>query len=82
MAEGLGARTVAFPLISSGVYGWPRGYGARQALAALGGYRDTVDSARLVLFDDETRAMAERVRAGSLGDATTVDWPRMWLNDG
>ena len=64
------------------MYGWPRDDAARQALAALGGYRGTVESARLALFDDETRAIAGRVRADSLRDATTEDRPRMGLNDG
>ncbi|WP_281179682.1 hypothetical protein [Actinoplanes subtropicus] len=38
--------------------------------------------ARLVLFDDQARAVAVRFRADSLGDATTEDRPRMGLNDG
>jgi O-acetyl-ADP-ribose deacetylase (regulator of RNase III) len=71
VAEGLGVRTVAFPLIWPDVYGRPRDAAARQVLAVLGGYRGTVESARLVLFDDESRAIAERVWADSQGNATT-----------
>jgi O-acetyl-ADP-ribose deacetylase (regulator of RNase III) len=35
VADGLGARTVAFPAISAGVYGWPVDDAARQAVAAV-----------------------------------------------
>lgn len=63
-AAGLGARTVAFPLISSGVYRWPKEDAVRQALTALRGEETTVEVARLVLFDEQTRQVAERVRLG------------------
>src|SRR3954469_16555537 len=33
VADGLGARTVAFPAISTGIYGWPMDDAARQAVA-------------------------------------------------
>ena len=35
VADGLGARTIAFPLISSGIYGWPFQDAVRQALSVL-----------------------------------------------
>src|ERR671910_1177578 len=35
VADGLGARTVAFPAISAGIYGWPVGDAARQAIAGV-----------------------------------------------
>jgi O-acetyl-ADP-ribose deacetylase len=35
VADGLGATTIAFPLISSGIYGWPPDDAVRQALAVL-----------------------------------------------
>ena len=52
VADELGARTVAFPAISTGVYRWPMEDAAR---IALGTVRDTptaVDEVRFVLFDD------------------------------
>src|SRR4051812_43537732 len=36
VADELGARTVAFPAISTGVYGWPKDDAARIALRAVG----------------------------------------------
>jgi O-acetyl-ADP-ribose deacetylase (regulator of RNase III) len=35
VADGLGARTVAFPAISAGIYGWPLEDAARQAVAGV-----------------------------------------------
>jgi O-acetyl-ADP-ribose deacetylase (regulator of RNase III) len=55
VAAGLGARTVAFPAISTGVFGWPMADGAAQALAAVrsasAAVRAAVAEVRLVLFD-------------------------------
>ena len=58
VADELGATTVAFPLISAGVFGWPLDDAIRQALAALRGAQTTVEEARLVLFGAATFATA------------------------
>lgn len=50
VADTLGARTVAFPAISTGAYGWPLDDGARQAMAAVGGASTGVAEVRFVLF--------------------------------
>ena len=63
VADELGATTVAFPLISSGAFGWPLEDAVRQALTALSGAETAVAEARLVLFGEETLALAERVAA-------------------
>jgi O-acetyl-ADP-ribose deacetylase len=63
VAAGLGARSLAFPLLSSGVYRWPKDDAVAQALAALAELPPGVDLVRLVLFDEATLALAERVRA-------------------
>jgi O-acetyl-ADP-ribose deacetylase (regulator of RNase III) len=63
VADDLGATTLAFPLISSGAFGWPLDDAVRQALTALGGAETAVAEARLVLFGAATFASAERVRA-------------------
>ena len=63
VADGLGAATVAFPLVSAGAYGWPLEDAIGQALTALRGTGTSVVEARLVLFGDETFATAQRVFA-------------------
>ncbi len=64
MADGLGARSVAFPAISAGIYGWPLDDAARQAVAAV---RSTdvehVQEVRFVLFGPEALAAFERALA-------------------
>jgi len=64
VADELGAETAAFPLISSGVFGWPLDDAVRQALTALRGAEAGLAEARLVLFGREAYAVAERVFAG------------------
>lgn len=61
VADELGATTVAFPLISSGAYGWPVDDAVLQALTALRNASTRVDLARLVLYDERTREIAERL---------------------
>jgi O-acetyl-ADP-ribose deacetylase (regulator of RNase III) len=61
VADELGAATVAFPLISSGAFGWPVEDAVRQALQALSASMTRVEEARLVLFDARTLAIASRV---------------------
>jgi O-acetyl-ADP-ribose deacetylase len=62
VADELGAATVAFPLISSGAFGWPFDDAVLQALTALTKAETRVELARLVLFGDAQLAAAERVR--------------------
>jgi O-acetyl-ADP-ribose deacetylase (regulator of RNase III) len=54
VADELGARTVAFPAISTGVYGYPRERAAGTAVAALRTVTTRVEVVRLVAFDEET----------------------------
>ncbi|MFJ6480114.1 O-acetyl-ADP-ribose deacetylase [Streptomyces sp. NPDC091682] len=51
IADELGARTVAFPAISTGIYGWPMDDGARIAVETVRRARTEVQEARFVLFD-------------------------------
>jgi O-acetyl-ADP-ribose deacetylase (regulator of RNase III) len=54
VADGLGARTVAFPAISAGVYGWPLDDAGRQAVAGVRSVSvEHVQEVRFVLFSDE-----------------------------
>ncbi|MEU2261937.1 O-acetyl-ADP-ribose deacetylase [Streptomyces sp. NPDC019645] len=53
VADELGARTVAFPAISTGIYGWPMDDGARIATETVRNTGTTsVEEVRFVLFDE------------------------------
>lgn len=52
IADKLGARTVAFPAISTGAYGYPLDEAAAVAIRAVRDALTTVALARFVLFDD------------------------------
>ena len=62
-ADAVGARTVAFPLISAGVYRWPQDDAIRQAATTLRGTPTNVETATLVLFGAPTYDLARRVLA-------------------
>jgi O-acetyl-ADP-ribose deacetylase (regulator of RNase III) len=51
VADELGARTVAFPAISTGIYGYPVDEAAPVAVAAVLGADTRVEEVRFVLFD-------------------------------
>ena len=53
VADELGARTLAFPLVSAGIYGWPREDAIRAAVQALRDTATAVTEARLVAFDQD-----------------------------
>ncbi|CAL9397350.1 O-acetyl-ADP-ribose deacetylase [Streptomyces sp. enrichment culture] len=52
VADELGARTVAFPAISTGVYRWPIDDAARIAVETVRNTPTAVEEVRFVLFDD------------------------------
>ncbi|KES08745.1 hypothetical protein BU52_01465 [Streptomyces toyocaensis] len=52
VADELGARTVAFPAISTGVYRWPMEDAARIAVGTVRNTPTAVDEVTFVLFDD------------------------------
>ncbi|WP_310964791.1 O-acetyl-ADP-ribose deacetylase [Nocardioides terrisoli] len=75
VADELGARTVAFPLISAGVYGWPREDAVAAAVETLSAADTGVEEARLVAFG---RSMYDAIvarlsPAGSAGSADGDD---------
>ncbi|MET8412627.1 O-acetyl-ADP-ribose deacetylase [Streptomyces sp. NPDC005195] len=52
VADELGARTVAFPAVSAGVYGWPMADAARVAVRTVRDTEASVEEVRFVLFDE------------------------------
>lgn len=60
VAHQLGARSVAFPLISAGVYGWPLDDAVAVAVETLSVAEPHVDEARIVAFNPR---ILEAVRA-------------------
>jgi O-acetyl-ADP-ribose deacetylase len=59
VADELGARTVAFPAISTGIYGYPIDEAAAVAIAAVGSAGTEVDGVTFVLFDGRSLAAFE-----------------------
>ena len=54
VADELGARTIAFPLISAGIYGWPKDDAIVAAIETIRAAETAVDQVRLVAFDGAT----------------------------
>lgn len=67
VAEELGAEALAFPLISAGVFGWPKKDAIRQALDVLQGAAAEVSvrEVTLVLFDRATFDLASGIWTGT-----------------
>lgn len=64
-ADSVGARTVAFPAISTGVYGFPRDRAAGIAVTTLRGTPTRVEKVTLVAFDLATaRLYASLLKSG------------------
>jgi O-acetyl-ADP-ribose deacetylase len=61
VADELGARSVAFPAISTGVYGYPRTEAARIAVDTIRSTPTAVEVVRLVAFDEETHRLYEEL---------------------
>jgi O-acetyl-ADP-ribose deacetylase (regulator of RNase III) len=60
LAEELGAQTVAFPAISTGVYGYPVEEAALVAIQAVRPFEARFEEIRFVLFDDRTYQAFQR----------------------
>ncbi|WP_045877364.1 O-acetyl-ADP-ribose deacetylase [Pseudofrankia sp. DC12] len=63
VADDVGARTVAFPAVSAGAYGWPLDDAARIAVVAVHETVSSVQEARFVLFDDHALRAFEAAHA-------------------
>ncbi len=63
VADQLGARSVAFPSISTGAYGYPKSEAARVAVATIRSTPAQVELVRLIAFDEATLALYEEEMA-------------------
>jgi O-acetyl-ADP-ribose deacetylase len=64
VAVDVGARSVAFPAISTGVYGYPIDAAAAVAVGTVGAFSGPVDLVRFVVFDRDALASYEARLAG------------------
>jgi len=55
IADELGCRTIAFPALSTGIYGFPAELAAPVAVGAVRELEDRFDEIRFVFLDDEMR---------------------------
>lgn len=65
VADELGATTVAFPAISTGVYGYPVELAAPVAIEAVRSAGSAVEEVRFVVFDHGTHQAFERALEGA-----------------
>jgi len=65
VADELGAASVAFPAVSTGIYGYPPEDAAAVAVDTVRSTPTSVELVRLVAFDDRTRTLYERLLAGA-----------------
>jgi O-acetyl-ADP-ribose deacetylase len=61
VADSLGAASVAFPAISTGVYGYPRDRAARVAVDTIRGVSTAVEKVMLIAFDRPTFDLYEEL---------------------
>jgi O-acetyl-ADP-ribose deacetylase (regulator of RNase III) len=57
VGEELGCRTIAFPALSTGIYGYPPELAAPVAMAAVRPLKGRFDEIRFVFLDDELRQL-------------------------
>lgn len=78
IAEGLGARSVAFPAVGAGIYGWDARQVAQVALDAVRGYagrsrESVIELVEFVLFSDEMADIFRGVLGNDTGDRSAGD---------
>jgi O-acetyl-ADP-ribose deacetylase (regulator of RNase III) len=67
VADELGAESIAFPAISTGIYGFPAGEAARIAVDTIWAASTLVELVRLVAFDSRTEALLREALRGPSG---------------
>jgi O-acetyl-ADP-ribose deacetylase len=65
LADKLGARSIAFPAISTGVYRFPKDRAARLAVDTIRATTTQVELVRLVAFDEETHRVYQQLLSAS-----------------
>ncbi|PPG04487.1 O-acetyl-ADP-ribose deacetylase [Pseudoclavibacter sp. RFBI5] len=69
VADELGATSVAFPLVSAGIYAWPLEDAIAAAIDTISGSGSQVEEARIVVRDPEVLARVERELRDRAADA-------------
>lgn len=59
VADELGVKTIAFPLLSAGIFGWPLEDAIQQAVMTLSTTPTEVEEIRIVVLDPEIAKMVE-----------------------
>ncbi len=72
IAEQLGVRTIAFPAISTGIYGFPKERAAEIAVAEVRKFGGNMETITFVCFDERTYSIYERVLSSPVGLTATV----------
>jgi O-acetyl-ADP-ribose deacetylase (regulator of RNase III) len=75
MADRLGARSIAFPAISMGIYGYPAPEGAEVALGTVAehmGRPTSIEQVRFVLFSPATLSVFREALASLAGERPSV----------
>jgi O-acetyl-ADP-ribose deacetylase (regulator of RNase III) len=67
VADELGARSVAFPLVSAGVYGWPLRDAVRIAVRTLLSTETGVEEVRVVAVDEDVRDLVQSTITQRMG---------------
>ena len=67
VADELAARTIAFPAISAGIYGWPIASAAEIAVETVRSTETSIEEVRFVLFNDEAHREFSRALDASEG---------------
>jgi O-acetyl-ADP-ribose deacetylase len=61
LAMGLNLRSIAFPAISTGIYGFPKGRAAKIAVSEVQGYAERLEKILFVCFDEETAGIYRKL---------------------
>jgi O-acetyl-ADP-ribose deacetylase (regulator of RNase III) len=67
VADEVGARTIAFPAVSAGVYGWPMADAARIAVSMVRDADTAVEVATFVLFNEQAYRAFETALSSTVG---------------